>query len=56
MFSENGYEWVEPVIPGEIAIKVGLNPQMPLLEGDLGNLVSQLGDRVIRTIRFCKVH
>ena len=56
MFSESGYEWIEPAIPGEIAIKVGLNPQIPLQEGDLSNLLSQLGDRAIRMIRFCKVH
>jgi hypothetical protein len=53
LFSPFGLDWLEPVVPGEIACTVGFNPEKPLLEGRLSDLLSALGDHLIGWMRIC---
>lgn len=53
LFSDVGFEWLEPVIPGEVACTVGQNLEQPLTEGQLAERLAELGDEVIGWLRIC---
>ncbi|NCA98411.1 MAG: homoserine dehydrogenase [Clostridia bacterium] len=53
MLDPFGLDWLEPVVPGEIACTVGFNPENPLLEGQLSELLSNLGDHLAGWMRLC---
>lgn len=53
LFARAGFEWLEPVLPGESACIVGRNLETPLTEGELADALAQLGDQVVGWMRIC---
>ncbi len=53
LFNPYGLDWLEPVLPGEIACTVGFNPENPLLEGQLSDQLSILDDYLAGWMRLC---
>ncbi len=53
LFASAGHEWLDSVLPNEIACLVGLNTQNPLNEGSLADCLAQLGEQVIGWMRVC---
>ncbi|MDD2533707.1 MAG: homoserine dehydrogenase [Eubacteriales bacterium] len=52
LFSNVGIEWLEPVMPEEIACIVGQNSDQALTEGQLSQRLAQLGESVISRMRI----
>jgi len=53
LFGAYGLDWLEPVVAGEIACRVGFNPEQPLAEGQLADILAILGDYLTGWMRIC---